>query len=171
MTDDLRPRRKLGRRHLRPLPEWRDWTAMLPQAEEAARLSEKARSAAARRYWDDARNSWIDGYNVAGRRCLPARRQTEWLWSQPTFSISAAATLCSTSSPPLISRPTGAPAGISLELPRVRSGVVFQGKCFARLALRGWHRSSGSNHRPFTAFPIWSWASPLGHARLHGAHT
>ncbi len=29
-------------------------------------LSEKARSATARRYWDDRRHSWIDGYNESG---------------------------------------------------------------------------------------------------------
>ena len=36
------------------------------QAGEATRLSEKARRATALRYWDDQRQSWIDGYNESG---------------------------------------------------------------------------------------------------------
>jgi glycogen debranching enzyme len=36
------------------------------QAGEAMRLSEKASRATALRYWDDRRQSWIDGYNESG---------------------------------------------------------------------------------------------------------
>jgi len=36
------------------------------QADEALRLSEKASRATALRYWDDRRQSWIDGYNESG---------------------------------------------------------------------------------------------------------
>ncbi len=37
-----------------------------PLAEEASRSSERARNSAAGRYWDDARDTWIDGYDVSG---------------------------------------------------------------------------------------------------------
>jgi hypothetical protein len=43
-------------------------------AEEAAKLNEKAKTAVARRYWDDQRNTWIDGYDQAGR---PVFRRSE----------------------------------------------------------------------------------------------
>jgi hypothetical protein len=43
-------------------------------AEEAMRLSEKARNSVASRYWDDQRNSWIDGYDQSGR---PVFRRSE----------------------------------------------------------------------------------------------
>jgi glycogen debranching enzyme len=43
-------------------------------AEEATRLNEKARSSVARRYWDDQRDTWIDGYDQSGR---PVFRRSE----------------------------------------------------------------------------------------------
>ena len=43
-------------------------------AEEATRLNEKARSSVARRYWGDQRDTWIDGYDQTGR---PVFRRSE----------------------------------------------------------------------------------------------
>jgi glycogen debranching enzyme len=43
-------------------------------AEEVTRLSERARNSVATRYWDNQRNSWIDGYDQAGR---PVFRRSE----------------------------------------------------------------------------------------------
>jgi glycogen debranching enzyme len=43
-------------------------------AEEATRLNEKARSSVARRYWDHQRDTWIDGYDQSGR---PVFRRSE----------------------------------------------------------------------------------------------
>ncbi len=38
----------------------------MPLAEESMRLSEKAKASVARRYWDNSRNAWIDGYDQSG---------------------------------------------------------------------------------------------------------
>ena len=43
-------------------------------AEEATRMNEKARTSVATRYWDGNRNSWIDGFDQAGR---PVFRRSE----------------------------------------------------------------------------------------------
>ena len=42
-------------------------TAHAQLADEARQLSERARRSIAHRYWDDQRNSWIDGYDGSGR--------------------------------------------------------------------------------------------------------
>jgi hypothetical protein len=42
-------------------------TGHAAQADEAMKLSEKASRATALRYWDDRRQSWIDGYNESGQ--------------------------------------------------------------------------------------------------------
>jgi glycogen debranching enzyme len=130
------------------------------EAEEAARLSEKASSSAARRYWDEARNSWIDGYNVAGRAVY---RQ-----SDGGVALVAAHILDQRRSNALLDRlatsdfetdwGTRGVAASSTEFdPASYSKGSVSPVGTARVASEFW-----SNHRPFTAFPIWSGLLPWG---------
>ena len=131
-----------------------------PEAEEATRLSEKARNSAARRYWDDRRNSWIDGYNAAGRaifrqgddgvalvadHILDQRRSNAVLDQLATSDFE---TDWGTRGVAASSRQFD-PASYS------KGSVSAVGT--ARVASEFW-----SNHRPFTAFPIWSGLLPWG---------
>jgi glycogen debranching enzyme len=132
----------------------------VPQAEEAARLSEKARSAAARRYWDEARNTWIDGYNVAGRavsrhgdngvpliaaHILDQRRSDAMLDQLATSDFET----------------DWGTRGLASNSPEFDPASYSKGSVSpvgtARVATEFW-----SNHRPFTAFPIWSGLLPWG---------
>ncbi len=130
------------------------------QAEEATRMSERARISAARRYWDEQRNSWIDGYNVAGHaisgqgddgvalvaaRILDQPRSTALLNQLATsdfetdWGTRGVAASSREFDPASYSKGSVSPVGT------------------ARVASEFW-----SNHRPFTAFPIWSGLLPWG---------
>ena len=130
------------------------------QAEEAMRLSDQARKSAARRYWDQQRAQWIDGYTQAGspifrrgdsgvtlvsEHILDQQRsdlvldqlasadfQTDW----GTRGLAATSNQYDPSS---YSRGTVSAAGTSY------------------LASTYW-----SSHRPVNAFPIWSAIVPWG---------
>jgi glycogen debranching enzyme len=130
------------------------------EAEEATRLSEKASRAAARRYWDEARNSWIDGYNVAGRAI--SRQGDDGL------ALVAARILDQPRSNALLDQL----AASDFETDWGTRGVAASSHEFdpasyakgsvspagtARVAAEFW-----ANHRPFTAFPIWSALLPSG---------
>ncbi len=130
------------------------------QAEEATRLSEKASSTAARRYWDDQRNSWIDGYNVAGHAVF---RQADG-----GVNLVAAHILDQRRSDALLNQL----ATSDFETDWGTRGVAASSREFdpasyskgsvspvgtARVASEFW-----SNHRPLTAFPIWSGLLPWG---------
>jgi glycogen debranching enzyme len=129
-----------------------------PLAGEAMRQSEKARNSIARRYWDDQRNSWIDGYDQSGHpvfrrsdsavhlvRILDQRRsesildqvassdfETDW----GTRGVAASSTRFD---------PDSYASG---SVSPVATGAV---------ASAFW-----SEHRPYTAFPIWRALIPWG---------
>jgi glycogen debranching enzyme len=132
----------------------------VPQAEEAARLSERARTAAARRYWDEARNTWIDGYNAAGRavsrhgdsgvpliaaHILDQRRSDAMLDQLATSDFET----------------DWGTRGLAASSPEFDPASYSKGSVSpvgtARVASEFW-----LNHRPFTAFPIWSGLLPWG---------
>jgi glycogen debranching enzyme len=130
------------------------------EAEEATRLSEKARSAAARRYWDDQRNSWIDGYNVAGRA---VSRQGDG-----GVALVAAHILDQRRSNALLDQLATSDfetdwgtRGVAASSPEWNPASYSKGSVSpvgtARVASEFW-----SNHRPFTAFPIWIGLLPWG---------
>jgi glycogen debranching enzyme len=130
------------------------------EAEEAARFSERARNSAAHRYWDEQRNSWIDGYNVGG---LPISRQGD-----DGVALIAANILDQRRSNALLDQLATA----DFETDWGTRGVAASSREYdpasystgsvspvgtARVASEFW-----SNHRPFTAFPIWSGLLPWG---------
>jgi glycogen debranching enzyme len=131
-----------------------------PEAEEATRLSEKARSSAARRYWDDQRNSWIDGYNQAGQSVL---RQGDG-----GIALVADHILDQARSNALLDQlaasdfetdwgTRGVAAGSNQFDPASYAKGSVSAVGTARVASGFW-----SNHRPVTAFPIWSGLLPWG---------
>ncbi len=130
------------------------------EAEDATRLSEKARSSAAHRYWDDQRNSWIDGYNVAGRAIS---RQGD-----DGVALVAAHILDQRRSNALLDQLATSDfetdwgtRGVAASSPEWNPASYSKGSVSpvgtARVASEFW-----SNHRPFTAFPIWSGLLPWG---------
>ena len=131
-----------------------------PEAEEATRLSEKALNSAARRYWDDRRNSWIDGYNASGQaifrhgddgvslvanHILDQRRDDAVLdqLASSDFQVDWGT--------------RGVAANSSQFDPASYSKGSVSAAGTAGVASAFW-----SNHRPFTAFPIWSGLLPWG---------
>jgi glycogen debranching enzyme len=124
------------------------------EAEEATRLSEKASRAAAHRYWDEARNSWIDGYNTAGHAIF---RQGD-----DGIALVAAGILDQPRSNATLDQlatadfetdwgTRGVAANSSEFDPASYSKGSVSPVGTARVASEFW-----ANHRPFTAFPIWS---------------
>jgi len=121
-------------------------------AEEAMRLSGKAKSSVAHRYWDDSRNSWIDGYDGSGRAVFRRsdsgvglvgildQRRSESILDQ--VASSDFETDWGT---------RGVAAGSShFDADSYASGSVSAAGT-AGVASAFW-----SAHRPFSAFPIWS---------------
>jgi hypothetical protein len=129
-------------------------------AEEAARLNEKAKSSVARRYWDDQRNTWIDGYDQAGR---PVFRQSE-----AGVDLVANRILNQQRSQFILDRlassdfqtdwgTRGVAAGSSRFDPDSYASGSVSAVGTARVAAAFW-----SEHRPLTAFSIWSSLVPWG---------
>jgi glycogen debranching enzyme len=129
-------------------------------AEEATRLNEKARNSVASRYWDDRRNSWIDGYDQAGRPVfrrseaglnlitnhLLDQRRSQFILDQLASSDfetdwGARGVAASSSRFNPISYASGSVSPVGT----------------ARVASAFW-----SEHRPLTAFSIWSGLVPWG---------
>jgi glycogen debranching enzyme len=129
-------------------------------AEEATRLNEKARNSVASRYWDDRRNSWIDGYDQAGRPVfrrseagldlitnhLVDQRRSQFILDQLASSDfetdwGARGVAASSSRFNPISYASGSVSPVGT----------------ARVASAFW-----SEHRPLTAFSIWSGLVPWG---------
>jgi glycogen debranching enzyme len=129
-------------------------------AEEAVRLNEKARSSVARRYWDDQRNTWIDGYDQAGhpviRRSeagvdLVANRILDQQRSQFILDQLASADF----------QTDWGTRGVAANSSRFNPASYASGSVSpvgtARVAAAFW-----SEHRPLTAFSIWSGLLPWG---------
>jgi glycogen debranching enzyme len=128
------------------------------EAEEATRRSEKARNSAARRYWDEQRSSWIDGYNVAGH---PVFRQSDG-------GVALAGILDQPRTTALLNQLATSDfetdwgtRGVSASSSEFDAASYSKGSVSpvgtARVASEFW-----ADHRPFTAFPIWSGLIPWG---------
>jgi glycogen debranching enzyme len=129
-------------------------------AEQAVRLSEKANSSVARRYWDDQRNAWIDGYDQSGRPVFRRsddgvdlvanhildQRRSQFILDQ--LASSDFETDWGT---------RGVAAGSShFDPASYASGSV------SAVGTAGVSSAFWSEHRPLTAFSIWSGLLPWG---------
>jgi glycogen debranching enzyme len=127
-------------------------------AEEAQQLSEKAERSVTHRYWDDQRNSWIDGYDGSGRpvfrrsgdgvdlaRILDQRRSQSIL---DQIASSGFETDWGT-------------RGVAASSPRFDPNSYASGSVSA-LATSDIASAFWVEHRPSTAFSIWKSLLPWG---------
>ena len=129
-------------------------------AEEAKRLNEKARSSIARRYWDDQRNAWIDGYDQAGRPVfrrseagvdLVANRLLDQRRSQFILDQLASSDF----------ETDWGTRGVAASSSRFDPASYASGSVSA-VGTAGVATAFWSEHRPLTAFSIWSALLPWG---------
>jgi glycogen debranching enzyme len=129
-----------------------------PLAEEAMRLSERARSSVAHRYWDDQRNSWIDGYDQSGhpvfRRSHSALHLVSILDQQRSTSI-----LDQVASSDF--ETDWGTRGVAVSSPRFDPDSYASGSV-SPVGTAGVASAFWAEHRPFTAFPIWRALVPWG---------
>jgi glycogen debranching enzyme len=129
-----------------------------PLAEEAMQLSEKARSSVAHRYWDDQRNFWIDGYDQSGH---PVFRRSD-------SAVHLVSILDRRRSQSILDQVASSDfetdwgtRGVAASSPRFDPGSYASGSVSpvstAAVASAFW-----SEHRPYTAFPIWRALVPWG---------
>jgi glycogen debranching enzyme len=129
-------------------------------AEEATRLNEKARSSVARRYWDVQRDTWIDGYDQSGR---PVFRRSE-----AGVDLVANHILDQRRSQIILDQLASSDfetdwgtRGVAASSSRFDPASYASGSVSpvgtAGVASKFW-----SEHRPLTAFSIWSGLVPWG---------
>ena len=128
------------------------------QADDALRASERARSAAATHYWDDARHQWIDGYNQAG---APIRRRGDG-------GVRLLGILDQARSDSLLDQLASAAfqtdwgtRGVATDSTQFDPSSYAKGSVSA-MASGGVAEAFWSQHRPVTAFSIWSALLPWG---------
>jgi glycogen debranching enzyme len=129
-------------------------------AEEAMRMSEKARNSVASRYWDNQRNSWIDGYDQAGRPVFRRsddgvdlvvnhildQRRSQFILDQ--LASSDFETDWGT-------------RGVAASSSRFNPASYASGSV-SPVGTAGVASAFWSEHRPLTAFSIWSGLLPWG---------
>jgi glycogen debranching enzyme len=135
-------------------------TGHAPEAEEAMRVSERARNATARRYWDDQRHSWIDGYNQSGHAVVRRsddgiRLVADRILDQPRSNAVLDQLASSDFETDWGTRGVAASSG-QFDPGSYASGSV-SAPGTAGVASAFW-----SEHRPVTAYPIWSSLLPWG---------
>jgi glycogen debranching enzyme len=130
------------------------------EAEEAMRASERARNAAGRRYWDDQRHSWIDGYNESGH---PVVRR-----SDAGVRLVADRILDQRRSDAVLDQLASSDfetdwgtRGVAASSARFDPGSYASGSVSAP-GTAGVASAFWSEHRPVTAYPIWSSLLPWG---------
>jgi glycogen debranching enzyme len=131
-----------------------------PEAEEAMRASERARRATARRYWDDQRHSWIDGYNESGHAVVRrsddgVRLVTDRILDQRRSDAVLDQVASSDFQTDWGTRGVAASSGLFDPASYASGSVSAPGT--AGVAAAFW-----SEHRPVTAYPIWRSLLPWG---------
>jgi glycogen debranching enzyme len=129
-------------------------------ADEAKHLNEKAKNSVSHRYWDDQHNTWIDGYDQAGRPVfrrseagvdLVANRILDQRRSQFILDELASSDF----------ETDWGTRGVAASSRRFDPASYASGSVSpvgtARVATAFW-----SEHRPLTAFSIWSGLLPWG---------
>ena len=128
------------------------------QAEEAMRLSEGASAATARRYWEHRVQSWIDGHNEAGRAVF--RRSDDGVRLVNILDEIRSDSVLDQLATSNFETDWGT-RGVSTLSPHFDPASYASGSVSAVgtavVASAFW-----SNHRPLTAYPIWSSLIPWG---------
>jgi glycogen debranching enzyme len=131
-----------------------------PMAEEANLLSEKAKNSAAHRYWDNQQNTWIEGYDGSGHAVLrhsvhgvdlvPARIL------DPQQLNSALAQLASSG----LQADWGT-RGVDANAARFDPTSYASGSV-SPVSTGAVASALWSEHRPYTAYPVWRSLVPWG---------
>ena len=124
------------------------------QADEALRLGDRARNSAVGRYWDATRMEWIDGYTESGRPIFRRGDNGVTLVADHILDQQRGDTLLNQLAGADFQTDWGTrgiAASSSQYDPASYSKGSVSAAATAHVASTFW-----SNHRPFTAFPIWS---------------
>jgi glycogen debranching enzyme len=136
-----------------------------PLSEEAIRLNAQAKTSVAHRYWDSQRNSWIDGYDQSGHA----------VFRQSDGGVRLAGILDQRQSESILDQVASSDfetdwgtRGVAASSSRFDPDSYASGSVSA-VATAGVASAFWSEHRPYTAFPIWnsliSWGTldSMGH--------
>jgi glycogen debranching enzyme len=129
-----------------------------PLADEAMRLSEKARSSVAHRYWDDQRNSWIDGYDQSGHPVF--RRSDSAVHLVPILDQHRSESILDQVASSDFETDWGT-RGVAASSPRFDPDSYASGSV-SPVSTGAVASAFWSEHRPYTAFPIWRALVPWG---------
>jgi len=127
-------------------------------AEEAQQLSERAERSVAQRYWDDQRNSWIDGYDGSGRPVL--RRSDDAVNLVRILDQRRSGSILDQIASSDFETDWGT-RGVAASSPRFDPNSYASGSVSA-LATSDIASAFWEQHRPSTAFAIWNSLLPWG---------
>jgi glycogen debranching enzyme len=127
-------------------------------AEEAQKLSEKAERSVTHRYWDDQRNSWIDGYDGSGRPVF--RRGLDGADLVGILDQHRSTSILDQIASPGFETDWGT-RGVAASSPRFDPNSYASGSVSA-LATSDIASAFWTAHRPSTAFSIWNSLLPWG---------
>ena len=126
-------------------------------SQEATQFSERAKASIAHRYWDDQRNTWIDGYNRSG----PVFRESG-------IGVHLAGIVDQRRSETILDRIASSDfqtdwgtRGVAASSPRYEPDSYASGSVSAASSA-GVAGAYWSEHRPVTAYAIWSALLPWG---------
>ena len=143
------------------------WMGDATGAAAARKASAKARESAAKRYWDPQQRFWIDGFSPTGREILNRSASGDVVIDQHLFSESQEQSLLDELASPNFQTDWGTRSTST-------ASGVFNPDSYAKGSVWAVGTASGAtafwdDHRPATAFAIWSGLVPwnslnsLGH--------
>ena len=134
------------------------WMGDASQAAQAGNASEKARGSFSNRYWDDREEFWIDGYSPSGKKILNRSGSGVVVFAQHLFSEGQEETLLDQLASPNFQTDWGTRSN-ALNASSFDPNSYAKGSVWAigtaNTAMAFW-----VDHRPDTAFPIWSGLIP-----------
>jgi mannosylglycerate hydrolase MGH1-like protein len=130
------------------------------QAEQASHASEQARKAAATHYWDDTRGTWIDGYNEAGRPIMRGGDDGINLVIHHLLDPQRSSAVLDHLASAEFQADWGT-RGVPTTSPQWNPTSYSKGSVSAA-GTAGIAAAYWSQHRPVTAFTIWSALLPWG---------
>jgi glycogen debranching enzyme len=129
-------------------------------AEEATRASDKARDTVVRHYWDDQQHAWIDGYNESGHAIVRRGDGGVVLLGKRILDQTRSDTVLDQLASSAFQTDWGT-RGVAAGSAQFDPSSYAKGSVSA-LGTAGVATAFWSQHRPYTAFPIWSALLPWG---------
>jgi glycogen debranching enzyme len=144
-----------------------EWTSHPEEAAQAMRAVQPARASIAARYWDSARRFWISSHTINGKEVFDERSQPSGLISQHVFPPGQNEILLDKIASSKFQTDWGS-RGLSSDSTEFSPDSYAKGSVFA-LNTTSIAETFWDQHRPVTAFSIWSSIVPwtrldsLGH--------